>query len=85
MLINFRWQFAATTTPVHSYNAVHSVFRWPDNDLSLGMSLRFRGGFAITEIGGTHENCIEPPHSTALIEEITSDRCAAVAGLGVFQ
>ena len=85
MLINFRWRFAATTTPVYSYNAVHSVFRRPDNDLSLGMSLRFRGGFAITEIGGTHENCIEPPHSTALIEEITSDRCAAVAGLGVFQ
>ncbi len=85
MLINFRWQFAATTTPVHSYNTVHSVFRRPDNDLSLGMSIRYRGGFAITEIGGTHETCIAPPHSTGVIKQITADRRAVLAGVGVFQ
>ncbi len=85
VLISFRWQFAPTTTPVHSYNTVHSVFRRPDNDPSLGMSTRLRGGFTIIEIGGTHENCIEPPHSAALIERITADRHADLAGVGVFQ
>jgi thioesterase domain-containing protein len=85
MFINFRWRFAATTTPVYSYNSPNSVERRPDHDPSLGMSIRLRGGFAITWIEGNHENCIEPPHSAALIERITADRRAVVTGVGVFQ
>ena len=84
MVINFRWRFATTTTPVHSYNSPNSVERRPDHDPSLGMSIRFRGGFAITWIDGNHENCIEPPHSARLVEMITSDRRAVVAGSDVF-
>jgi len=85
MVINFRWRFAKTTTPVHSYNSPNSVERRPDHDPSLGMSIRFRGGFAISWIDGNHENCIEPPHSAALIERITADRSAVFNGIGVFQ
>jgi thioesterase domain-containing protein len=84
MVINFRWRFAKTTTPVHSYNSPNSVERRSDHDPSLGMSIRFRGGLAITWIDGNHENCIEPPHSAALIERITADRRAVVAGSDVF-
>lgn len=84
MVINFRWQFAKTTTPVHSYNSPNSVERRPDHDLSLGMSIRFRGGFVITWIDGNHENCIEPPHSAELVRSITADRRAVVAEVSVF-
>jgi thioesterase domain-containing protein len=83
--INLRWQFASTVTPVHSYNSVHSMQRRTDHDPALGMSIRFRGGFTVTSIDGTHESCIKPPASGALVERITSDRRSVVAGVGVFQ
>ena len=84
LALNFRWRFAATTTPVHSYNSLNSMERRPDHDPSLGMSIRFRGGFAITWIDGNHENCIEQSHSAALMERFTADRRAVVAGSDVF-
>lgn len=85
MTINFNWQYASTTTPVHSYNTVNSMDRRADHDPSLGLALRLRGGFVITRLEGTHESCIEPPHSAALVRNITHDRRAAVSGVGVFR
>lgn len=79
------WQAAPITTPVHSYNSRNSMERRADHDPSLGMSIRLRGGFAITWIDGNHENCIEPPHSARLVEMITSDRRAVVAGADVLR
>ena len=49
----------------------------------MHLSRYLRGGFALRLIEGTHENCIEPPHSAALIELITADRVSAMQGRGL--
>ena len=81
--LNFSWEYRSITSPVHCYNCALSIERHPFHDPSLGMSIRLRGGLALRLIEGTHENCIEPPHSAALIELITADRVSAMQGRGL--
>jgi len=81
----YPWEFDSVVTPVHLYNTRDSIQRFGANDPSLHIGRNLFGGFVVRFIEGTHENCIEPPHSAALIERINADRRAVVAGQGAFQ
>jgi thioesterase domain-containing protein len=71
------WEFGSVTTPSYLYNCQHTIDTyWPGNP-SLGRAPVLRGGFAIRVIEGSHQTCIAPPHSAALIERIESDRSRA--------
>lgn len=83
--LEYRCDWLSVSTPAHLYICDHSVERYSAGDPSLGTARTLRGGFVIRSIGGTHESCIEPPHSTELIERISADRVAVVEGVGVFQ
>ena len=82
--LTYPWEFEGLTTPVHLYNTEDSLIRYGANDPSLHIGRNLWGGFVIRRIDGTHENCIEAPHSAGLIARITADRGATVAGDGVF-
>lgn len=83
--LEFRCAWPRVTTPAHLYVCPHSVDRYTPGDPSAGSARTLNGGFVIRPIGGTHENCIEPPHSSDLIERIAADRSAIVHGVGAFQ
>jgi len=83
--LTYPWEFDGVVTPVHLYNTRDSLQRYGANDPSLHIGRNLFGGFVVRFIAGTHESCIEPPHSTALIERINADRFAVVAGQGAFQ
>jgi hypothetical protein len=72
-------------TPAHCYNSTEMIKKRGEGDPSLNIGKYLSGGFSITRIEGSHENCIAPPHSAALIERINADRRAVVARKGVFQ
>lgn len=81
----FRWGLKRIVTPTHCYVALEMIKGRGEGDLSLNMGKYLGGGFSITKIEGTHENCIAPPLSAALIERINTDRRAVAAGEGAFQ
>ena len=82
--LEYLCDWPGVTTPAHLYVCAHSVDRYVPGDPSAGISRTLLGGFVIRSISGTHETCIEPPHSTALIERISADRRAVLDGVGAF-
>ena len=85
MRLTYPWEFDGVVTPVHTYNTLDSIQRYGANDPSLHVGRNLFGGFVVRIIEGSHENCIEPPHSADLIARINADRRAVVAGEGAFQ
>ena len=85
MYLAHHWEFSALLTPVYLYNVASSIQNYGEGDPSVHMGRYLRGGFTVRVVNGNHENCIEPPNSAGLIERITADRSAVVAGLGAFQ
>ncbi len=85
MRLTYPWEFDGVITPVFLFNTRDSLHRYGANDPSLHIGMNLLGGFVVRFIEGTHENCIEPPHSAALIERITAERRAIAAGVGAFQ
>jgi thioesterase domain-containing protein len=83
--LTYPWEFDGVVTPVHTYNTLDSIQRYGAGDPSLNIGRNLFGGFLVRIIEGSHENCIEPPYSAALIERINADRRAVVAGEGAFQ
>ncbi|CAB4324392.1 unannotated protein [freshwater metagenome] len=83
--LTYPWEFDGVVTPVHLYNTADSFQRYGANDPSLHVGRNLFGGFVVRIIEGSHENCIEPPHSADLIARINADRRAVVAGEGAFQ
>lgn len=79
MRLLYSWEFNGVITPVHLYNTEDSIRRYANGDPSLNIGKYLWGGFVIRFIEGTHLSCIEPPHTTALIERINADRRAVVA------
>jgi hypothetical protein len=75
--LSYPWEFDRVITPLHLYNTKDSIGRYAANDPSLHIGRNLSGGFVIRFIEGTHEKCIEPPFSAALIERITADRVKA--------
>ena len=75
------WEMNSITSFVHAYNCQVSIDRyWPGNP-SLGRAELLHGGHVIRLIDGTHETCIEPPHSTELIRLIEDDRRRSMSGV----
>lgn len=83
--LEYRCSWPSVKTAAHLYICPQSVDRYTPGDPSVGAARTLQGGFVIRSIGGNHETCIEPPHSTDLIERIIADRCAVVSGIGAFQ
>jgi thioesterase domain-containing protein len=83
--LTYHWEFDAISIPVRLYNTQSSIDRFATRDPSLNIGKFLQGGFVIRFINGSHENCIDPPHSTELIETMTSDRRAVVAGSDMFR
>ena len=83
--LTFHWGVKRIVTPAHCYNTIEMIKKLDAGDPSLNMGKYLSGGFSITRIEGSHENCIAPPHSTDLIARINADRRAVVAGTGPFQ
>lgn len=81
----FAWEFDAISTPVYRYNTQASMDLYAQNDPSLNMGAYLQGGFVVRMIEGNHENCIDTPYATGLIEKITADRTAVVQGVGTFR
>jgi hypothetical protein len=75
--LTYPWEFDGVTTPVFLFNTRDSLRRYGANDPSLHIGMNLLGGFVVRFIEGTHENCIEPPYSAVLIEQITADRVKA--------
>jgi len=83
--LTYPWEFDGVITPVHLFNTEDSVQRYGANDPSLHIGRNLLGGFVVRRIEGTHERCIEPPHSTDLIGKINAERRAVAQGTGTFQ
>jgi hypothetical protein len=71
------WESHSITTPAYAYNCPRAIDRYWPGDPSLGRAGLLLGGFVIRFIEGSHESCIEPPFSAALIQRITADRVKA--------
>ncbi len=71
------WESRSITTPAYAYNCPRAIDRYWPGDPSLGRAGLLLGGFVIRFIDGSHESCIEPPFSAALVERITADRVKA--------
>ena len=84
-LLAFAWEFDAISTPVYRYNTQASIDLYAPNDPSLHMGRYLQGGYVVRMIEGNHENCIDTPYATGLIEKITADRTAVVQGVGAFE
>lgn len=85
MNLLYSWEYRPVTVPVHLYNTHDSSRRYSKDDPSLHIGKNLWGGFLIRFVDGTHLSCVQSPHSTTLIEQITADRRAVVAGSDVFQ
>lgn len=83
--ISYRCAWRGVKTPAHLYICPSTIEKYVPGDPSAGLARTLLGGFVSRSIGGTHETCITPPHSAALIERITADRSAVVSGAGAFQ
>ena len=77
MRLTYGWEFQRIVTPVHRYTTQNSIERFGAGDPSLNIGQYLSGGSSITLIEGTHESCIQPPHSDHLIACIDRDRRAA--------
>lgn len=85
LVLAYGWEFDAISTPVHLYNTQASMDLYAPGNPSLNIGKYLQGGFVVRMIEGNHENCIETPHASTLIDRITIDRIAVVHGAGVFQ
>jgi thioesterase domain-containing protein len=81
----FAWELDSISTPVYCYNTQASIDLYAPNDPSLHMGRYLQGGYVVRMIEGNHENCIDTPYATSLIEKITADRIAVVQGVGAFE
>lgn len=77
--MSYSHEYTGVTTPITLYNTAASMDRFDGRDPSLNIGMYLRGGYVIRFIEGTHESCIQPPHSADLIARITADRRRPIA------